>query len=570
MEKQNTEPYQVVWPSGKRTIREQPLAKRLDNLNGKTIAELWSWTFKGDVMFRAFEDELKERYPDVKLISWKEFGEIHGANEREVLAELPDKLKKFGVDAAITGVGGGASGAAADVRTSILVEKLGIPTVTIMTDAFASQGKLTAKGLGMSNLPLTVHPGHPLLTADEKVYENTRVIMTDEVVKGLTVQPPEAEEIHEPDMRDIIFSGTFEEVNEYFYEHEWTDALPVVPPTIEKVEEFLKYTDEPEDRIIGIIQPDQREVTIWNIAVNGVMSGCRPEHMPVLVAIIKAMLKPEFQQEHLGHSPGMEEMIIVNGPIIKELGFNYTQGVMRPGFKANTVIGRFWRMYLHNVATFVPHKADKSCFGDSFRVVVAENEDYAESVGWPTLAMDQGFRKNENVVTITSCTEKTQAIQVGADTAEGVLENIEKRMADNNLFIEFFFRGMRTRPIVILPPAVVKILADAGYTKEMVKKHFYEHARVDLRQLGTAALTRFYQGIDQGNWPEQIGTTKDLDRKVQMVSGPDDFQVVISGDTGRDHVLICAENGFMGYPVNQKIETPKNWEDLLRHTEGKK
>ena len=120
-------------------------------------------------------------------------------------------------------------------------------------------------------------------------------------------------------------------------------------------------------------------------------------------------------------------------------------------------------------------------------------------------------------------------------------------MADNNLFIEFFFRGMRTRPIVILPPAVVEILAKAGYSRSDVKRHFYE----------------FYQGIEQGNWPEQIGRTKELDREVQMVSSPDDFQVVISGDPGRDHVLICAQNGFMGYPVCKKIQLPHNWDALL-------
>ena len=96
-----------------------------------------------------------------------------------------------------------------------------------------------------------------------------------------------------------------------------------------------------------------------------------------------------------------------------------------------------------------------------------------------------------------------------------------------------------------------------------MKRHFYEHARVRLDRLGTAALTRFYQGIEQGNWPEQIGRTKELDREVQMVSSPDDFQVVISEDPGRDHVLICAQNGFMGYPVCRKIQLPHNWDALL-------
>lgn len=555
--------YDVVWPGGRCTIPNTEPAKRLDSLNGKVIAELWSHTFKGDVMFEAFEEELSRLYPGVKFVSWREFGEIHGANEREVLAALPEKLRRFGADAAITGVGGGASGAAADVRTSIMVEKLGIPTVTIVTDTFLTGGQLTAAGLGMSNLPFTVHPGHSLLCTDEQVRLNVKSIMCPQVVEGLTRQPAPAPEVKEPGMRDVIFSGSFEEVNDYFCRNELSDTLPIVPPTAEKVERFLRFTDRAPEEVLGVVQPDFREATVWNVAVNGVMCGCRPEYMPVLIAIVEAMLDPAFEQEHLGHSPGMEELIMINGSIIKELDFNYTQGVFRPGFRANTTIGRFWRMYLRNVARFLPHKADKSTFGDGFRNVLAENEDYCAQVGWETLGQDNGFAFGENVITITSCTEKTQAIQVGADTAEKVLENIEKRMVDNNLFIEFFFRGMRTRPIVILPPAVVKIFADAGYTKAMVKQHFYEHAKMPLRHLNTAALTRFYQGIEAGNWPEQIGTDTNLDREVQMVSSPDDFQVVISGDPGRDHVLVCANNGFMGYPVSRRIELPARWHELL-------
>lgn len=97
--------YDVVWPRGKTTSGGLKLARRLDTLNGKVVAELWDWVFKGDIMCEAFEKRLKELYPDVTFISWKEFGEIHGANEREVLADLPNKLKKFGVDAVICGVG---------------------------------------------------------------------------------------------------------------------------------------------------------------------------------------------------------------------------------------------------------------------------------------------------------------------------------------------------------------------------------------------------------------------------------------------------------------------------------
>lgn len=560
--------HEVVWPSAKRVADLREPAGRVDTLKGKTVAELWSWTFKGDVMFAAIEKRLSELYPGIKFISWREFGEIHGANERQVLEELPQKLKAFGADAAITGVGGGASGAAADVRCSMVMERLGIPTVTIVTDAFANQARAAARGLGCENLPIAVYPGQPLLFADEKVYETTERVLCDDLIRGLTIQPECGSAPEEPGERDIIFSGSFEEVNEFFYRNSWQDGLPIIPPTIERVEHFLKFTDMDEREQLGIIQPDNRKVTVWNVAVNGVMSGCRPQYMPVLIAIIKAMLDPKFQHEHLGHSPGMEELIIVNGGIIDELEFNCTQGVFRPGYTANTSIGRFWRLFLRNMARLLPHEADKSCFGDGYRMVLAENEKFLESIGWDAMSVDAGFENGDNLITICSCTEKTQAIQVGGGNAEETLRNIEKRMGDNNLFAEYFFRGMRTKPVIIIPPAVIRVLASEGYTKEKIKRHFHENTTVRLSQLGSAAIKRFYQGIDEGNWPEFIGRSKELDRDVRISASPDDFRIVVSGDEMGSHVLICAQQGIIGWPVTKKIELPVKWNELMKECAG--
>jgi len=426
------------------------------------------------------------------------------------------------------------------------------------------QGRLSAKGLGMPNLPYAVHPGHLNLATVEQVQKNAAGIMLDQVIKGLTVQPPEEKSSEEPGLRDSVFRGTFEEVNAFFYEREWSEGLPIVPPTVEKVEHFLKFTERSADHVIGRLLPDNREATVWNIAVNGVMAGCRPEYMPVLIAIVEGMADPVFGQEHLGHTPGTETLIILNGKIIKDLDFNCTQGALRPGFQANTSVGRFWRLYLRNGAGFLPHKTDKGCFGGNFRIVLAENEDALAGAGWEPLSVDQGFKAGDNVVTVTSCTEATQAIEVGAPTAEEILKNIEARMADNHLFIQFFFRGMRTRPTIVITPAALNVFSSAGYTKAKVKQHFYENAKLKVSRLSGMIVNRFYKGIEEGNWPEQLGTSKDTNRYVQMVSCPDDFLIVVSGDPDRDHVLICANNGYMGYPVSKKIELPSNWEALLK------
>lgn len=474
-------------------------------------------------------------------------------------------------------------------RCSILVEKLGIPTVTLCCDGFYTPGKFTAAGEGFPNLPFAQHPGHVNVTPNEKVFENAYNIMADQVVKGLTVQPKDGKAVREPDMRDIIYSGTFEEINEYFIDNEWSEGMPIVPPTIEKVEEFLRFTPRKPDEVLGILKPENRQATVWNVAVNGVMCGCRPEYMPVLVALTEAMCDPYFGQEHLGHTPGTEVMIILSGKIIKELNFNCTQGALRPGFQANTSVGRFWRMYLRNVAGLLPHKSDKGCFGDNFRIVLAENEEYLEKIGWQPYSVDRGFSAGDNVITIMTCTERTQGIEVGYPTAEGILRSIEHRMADNHLFIQFFFRGQHVRPLIVLTPTIIDSLVHESMTKADVKEHMFKNTRFRLSNLGGRLTERFAKGIEDGNWPEFLGTkeqygkfevtpigslafydesgnyTDDGDQRfVRMLAEPDDIQLVVSGDPGRDHMIIGAENGFMGWPTSKKIELPENWNELLK------
>jgi len=94
--------YEVVWPSGERRQKIQPLAKRFDTLNGKTIAQLWDYLFMGDEVYATLEEEIRKIYPEVKFVSWREFGNTHTTNEKELLASLPQRFKELGVDAAIS------------------------------------------------------------------------------------------------------------------------------------------------------------------------------------------------------------------------------------------------------------------------------------------------------------------------------------------------------------------------------------------------------------------------------------------------------------------------------------
>src|SRR5687768_12386857 len=147
-------------------------------------------------------------------------------------------------------------------------------------------------------------PGHTGVQSKEELRRNILEVTLDDVVRNLTGETSVgAAADAEPGARDVVVKGGFDEVNRYFYENELADGLPIVPPTREKVESFLRHTDRHPDEVLGIVLPDSRAATVWSIAVNGVMAGCKPEHMPVLVALIEAMVDPYYGVEHSGNTP---------------------------------------------------------------------------------------------------------------------------------------------------------------------------------------------------------------------------------------------------------------------------
>jgi hypothetical protein len=97
--------YEALWPRSPRQVQLKPLAKRLDTLEGKTIAQMWDYVFRGDEVFALLEEGLKKRYPNIRWVSYKEIGNTHGGEEREVVASIPRKFKELKVDAAISGMG---------------------------------------------------------------------------------------------------------------------------------------------------------------------------------------------------------------------------------------------------------------------------------------------------------------------------------------------------------------------------------------------------------------------------------------------------------------------------------
>ncbi len=112
------------------------------------------------------------------------------------------------------------------MRASVAAEKLGLPTVSLVCEGFVLQGDFTAAGLGMPNLPMAVYPGHVNFHSVKELENNVKTVMVEQIIKGLTIQPEETKLREEPEPKDIVFEGTFEEVNQFFYSNEWSDGLP--------------------------------------------------------------------------------------------------------------------------------------------------------------------------------------------------------------------------------------------------------------------------------------------------------------------------------------------------------
>ncbi|MDO8672327.1 MAG: UGSC family (seleno)protein, partial [Dehalococcoidia bacterium] len=186
------------------------------------------------------------------------------------------------------------------VRASIEAEKAGIRTCSIVAGAFAPQARAVSQAMGFSNLALAEYPGVILFDRAEEFQERVAGAVVDQIVDSLARSLEMTVVEAEPGPRDIVFAGTLDEVQEHFHKKLWSDGLPVIPPTIERVERFLRFTDRSPEEVLGRLPPEKREATVWNVAVNGVMSGCRPEYMPILLAIVEAISEPVWRIEDAG------------------------------------------------------------------------------------------------------------------------------------------------------------------------------------------------------------------------------------------------------------------------------
>lgn len=563
------EAIEIVWPLGQRERVTTVFADRLDDLSGKTVAEIWSWMWGGDVAFAVIREELKRRYPDITIIPYTEFGNIHGPDENAVVAGLGDELKRRGVDAAILGIANCGSCTPAVLRAHVAVERAGIPAVSIVGAPFIDQATAVAEYLNVAGAAMAVYPGN--IEADSKDLFRRKVTdnLPDPIVAGLkTGSISTAEAVQDPAPREIVFRGSLDAVQDHVERMGWGDGLPVVPPTLERVEAFLSFTPRAPDEVLGRLLPAGHQATIWNVAVNGVMAGCRPEYMPILAAAAEIICDPAFRLEDQGASPAWEMLLTVSGPIARELDFNAQHGVCASGRRANTSIGRFLRLYSRNIAghRIPPGVTDYAAVGNNFCVAIAEDEARLRDLGWATDGEEQGLAPGESGVTVQGIVAASPTFfYFGGDDGDPTVSLAPLRDVFGTAICGYWgFTGAtygHWHPLVLLNPDMAASIAAHGWTKDDVRRFLYEGCRIsaaELERRGGVMNLDLADQVRRGVLPPVYHESDDAERMVPLFVRPEWIRVVVAG------APTTCFRGYMnnheqGVPATRKVQLPADW-----------
>jgi hypothetical protein len=318
----------------------------------------------------------------------------------------------------------------------------------------------------------------------------------------------------------FVFPGSYEEIDAHYQERAWTDGLPIVPPTEALVGEFLRWTDRDPRDVVGVLPPRQGEATVERIAVNAVMAGCRPDYLPVILTAIEALADPRFNLDSIqATTHPVAPLLVVNGPIARELGLNAGYNAFGQGARANVTIGRAVRLVLMNVGGGLPGTGDRSTQGSPAKIAycVAENE--AENP-WEPLHVEAGFPPDVSVVTAFGCEGPHNIQDHYSNTGLGLLRTVAGAMGQagsNNLLGAGW-------PLLSLGPEHAATIARDGYTKRQVKEFLFEHARFPLARLGVE-----YQRYQV----ERRGAVDGPDTMLPIVRAPEDIGVIVVGGAGK-------------------------------------
>lgn len=277
---------------------------------------------------------------------------------------------------------------------------------------------------------------------------------------------------------------------EMIYERGWTDGLPVVPPTPERVIRMLGGTSRDPAEVIGVLPPDYQECTVEKAAINAVMAGCLPDYLPVVLAATESFAAEPFNAHGVVATTWYSgPVIIVNGPIATRIGMNAEHNAFGPGNRANATIGRALNLIVRNVGGGRPGEVDRSTQGHPAKYTMAVPERETDSP-WPSLAVERGVPEGASAVTLFAGQGPTPI----ADQKSTAPESLVRSLAAGLRTVRHPKAVGRVAAILAVAPEHARIFGQAGWDKQRLRAEI-----VDLLTVPDFEIVAGADGIDEGS-----------------------------------------------------------------------
>lgn len=579
------ENYAIVSPVGYHDVPMISQAKRLDNLKGKTIA-LVGGSFMAVTTHNELKRCIEKEFPTTKIYMFDDVGQagpysVFGQTEKTRVFQ--EKLKELKVDALIAGNCGCGLCTTKETGGSIAAEYIGIPTVTVAAPTFVAQVHSTGVNRGVPVLRTAEYPGAFASHSTDELKKNAREVLWPQIKNALTTQITK-EEIakYAPEGKrpvdEIIYYGNYDEIQEYMQINGWTDGLPVVPPTDEKIQEYLKFTGFKGSDILGTFALAYRECTVYTVAANAVMAGVPPEFMPICIAFVQGMNNGEWRKP-LASTHGWTPFAWLNGPLARQLGIDNQQGMISE--KANKALGRFIDLAMLNIGGYYVKENRMGSFGYLTPFTFSEDEEACVKIGWKPYHVQHGYDLNANTITAGSALAWGNNITPATDDAQKIMNLMAFDITEKQQ------NGLgNTKPqvprTVFITEYVAKDLAKEYKTKSDLEEALIETARRPLalrtyahywantgsQQYKRRTFDEHYEMLKKDEaeqaaltptpeWYKPIIDEKEIMTIATMNKG--DTAFLVTGDANRNKVQVMPGGGF----VTTEIKLPKNWNELV-------
>ena len=365
---------------------------------------------------------------------------------------------------------------------------------------------------------------------------------------GMSV-PPEAP----PRQRIEVVRGVDagREVDRLFYQRGWTDGLPIVPPTLARVAEMVRWSALAGDSVLAELDPLKGQASVERVAANAVMAGCRPEYFPLVLAAVKGIADPTFNLRGVSTTDeNVAPLMIVSGPLAAELGINGGLGALGPGWQANATIGRALRLIMSNIGGGWPGLVSLAGIGQPARYTLCVAENHAASP-WAPLHADVGMRAEDSALTLLraeSCINVT-----------GELEELASVMGSAASAFSMLHGG---HVAVLVAPATARRLAGAGWSKADVASYLFEHGRIAPEQWRQLWVRRH---IGQTYaMPDWIKRAEIVGGAIPVVESPRNIIVFVAGGEAPIAQQVYFPSwGFPACRLTMALNMPANWQSLV-------